>query len=139
MSHNAVEPKRVGAVGFCLGGGLALFLASLKPIDAAVSFYGVLMGAQPDLNAVKGAVQGHYADHDDFASPESARALEQQLKDAGKEAEFFIYDNTTHAFAHQLFETDIDAAKTGLPFSYNDEAAKAAWQRTLDFFNKHLR
>jgi carboxymethylenebutenolidase len=139
LGLDAVQPKKIGAVGFCLGGGLALFLASLKPVDAAVSYYGVLMGAQPDFTKVQGAVQGHYAELDDFASPDSARALEKQLRDLGKEADFHIYPGTTHAFAHKLFDTDIDAQKLGLPMEYNPEAAQTAWTRTLDFFGKHLR
>ncbi|MEX2238553.1 MAG: dienelactone hydrolase family protein [Dehalococcoidia bacterium] len=137
LGHEAVEPTKIGSIGFCLGGGLSLYLATLKPIDAAVSYYGVL-GAQPDFSQVKGAVLGHYAEHDDFASPDSARALEKKLKELGKDAEFHVYPHTTHGFAHEFFETDIDTEKMGLPMRYSNEAAEISWQRTLDFFRKHL-
>jgi carboxymethylenebutenolidase len=137
--HEAVEPKKIGSVGFCLGGGLSLYLASLRPVDAAVSYYGVLPGAQPDFSKLQGAVLGHYAENDDFASPESARALEKQLKDLGKDVEMHIYPGTTHAFSHELFESDLTPERTGMPVRYSENASQTAWQRTLDFFSKHLK
>ena len=136
--HETVEPKKIGSVGFCLGGGLSLFLATIKPIDAAVSYYGVL-GAQPDFSKVQGAVLGHYAENDAFATPDSARALEKQLRDLGKDAEFHIYEGATHAFAHELFESDLDVnVELPFPYSYDEQAARTSWRRTLDFFRKHL-
>jgi carboxymethylenebutenolidase len=139
LKNAAVEPKKIGSVGFCLGGGLSLFLATIKPIDAAVSYYGVV-GAQPDFSKVQGAVLGHYAENDPFASPEVARSLEKQLKDHGKDAEFHIYEGATHAFAHEMFESELDPnVKLPFPYSYDEEAARTSWKRTLDFFKDRLR
>jgi len=126
--HDAVEPKEVGSVGFCLGGGLSLFLATIAPIDACVIYYGVLPGAQPDLSKLACPVLGHYAEHDDFASPEKARELEAQIRQTGQSVEFLIYDGTTHAF----FNDD-------RPDVYVEEAANRSWERTLAFFREHLR
>jgi carboxymethylenebutenolidase len=128
LRHDAVEPKKVGSVGFCLGGGLSLFLATIKPIDACVVYYGVLPGAQPDLSKLKGPVLGHYAEHDEFASPEKARALESEIRGHGKEAELLIYEGTTHAF----FNDD-------RPEVYVEAAARQSWERTLAFLRQHLR
>ena len=122
-----VTPKKVGSVGYCLGGGLSLFLATVAPTDACVIYYGVLPGVQPDLSKVQCPILGHYAEHDDFASPEMARALEQQLKALGKQVEFHIYPGTSHAF----FNDD-------RPEIYNAEAAKLSWDRTLAFFSANL-
>ncbi|HWO94441.1 MAG TPA: dienelactone hydrolase family protein [Dehalococcoidia bacterium] len=119
----------IGVVGFCLGGGLALYLASIRPeIAACVPYYGALMGATPDLSAVRAAVLGHYADHDDFASPEVARGLEEQLRSHGREATFHIYPNTQHAFFNDT-----------RPETYNADAARQSWERTLEFFRSHLK
>jgi carboxymethylenebutenolidase len=125
--HAAVEPKKVGSVGYCLGGGLSLFLATVKPIDACVIYYGVLPGAQPDLSKLRCPVLGHYAEHDDFASPEKARELEDQIRAVGQPVEFHIYPGTTHAF----FNDD-------RPEVYVESAAKQSWDRTLAFFRQHL-
>jgi carboxymethylenebutenolidase len=120
----------VGVVGFCVGGGLALFLASRKPeVTAVVCYYGFpRQGMQWDLSAVKGAVLGHFAEHDpDFATPELIDRMERELRDAGVEVTFHQYPGTEHAFFND-----------SRPEVYDAEAAELSWQRTLDFFRQHL-
>ena len=120
---------KVGSVGFCMGGGLSLYLATIKPeqIGACVVYYGVLPGAQPDLSKLQAPVLGHYAELDQFANPDSVRALENQLRSLGKQVEFHIYPGTDHAFFNDT-----------RPDVYNAEAAKQSWERTLAFFRQHL-
>lgn len=129
--HDSVRGNGVGVVGFCMGGGLALFLATLEPelVKACVPYYGVIPweSVQPDWSALGAAVQGHYAENDDFFPPDKARALEAQLKDLGKDVEFFVYPNTTHAFANDQ-----------RPDVYNEDAARQAWVRTLEFLRAKL-
>ncbi|MCH8948937.1 MAG: dienelactone hydrolase family protein [Chloroflexi bacterium] len=126
--HDASTGGQVGCVGFCMGGGLSLYLASLKPeIGACVVYYGVLPGTQPDFAAIQAPVLGHYAENDDFASPAAARELEGNLKSLGKEVEFHIYPGTDHAFFN---DTRADV--------HNADAAKLSWERTLPFFREHL-
>jgi len=125
---DAATGDTIGSVGYCLGGGLSLFLASLKPqIGACVVYYGVLPGAQPDLSKIQGPVLGHFAENDQFASPASARELESSLRSLGKEVEFHVYPGTDHAFFNDT-----------RPDVYKAEAATLSWERTLAFYRQHL-
>jgi carboxymethylenebutenolidase len=129
--HEAVRGRGVGVIGFCMGGGLALWLATLRPdqVRAAVPFYGVIPweAAQPDYSKLQAAVQGHYGESDDSASPDKVRALEAQLQELGKDVEMFIYDGAGHAFFND-----------SRPEGHNADAARQAWVRTLEFLRKHL-
>ena len=119
----------VGVIGFCMGGGLALYLAARKPeVRAVVSYYGFPRpGVDLNLSAIKGAVLGHYAQHDDFASPDLARQMEDELRRGGVDVTFYFYPGTTHAF----FNDD-------RPEVHDAEAAAESWQRTLDFLREPL-
>jgi carboxymethylenebutenolidase len=119
----------VGVVGFCVGGGLALYLATLKPeVAAAVSYYGFPReGLDWDLSATKGAVLGHYAEQDDFAPRELADQMERELRDAGVRVTFHHYPGTQHAFFNDT-----------RPEVHDREASELSWRRTLDFFRETL-
>ena len=119
--------EKVGVVGFCMGGGLALVVASKRPdaVAACAPYYGVIpwVSAQPDLAAIAATVVGEYAEHDDFANPEATRALEAALRDLGKDATMHIHAGTHHAFFNDARPEVYDAA-----------AAAAAWDRTIALF-----
>lgn len=124
--------RGVGVVGFCMGGGLALVLAAQRTdaVRAVVPFYGAIPweGVQPDYASVTGAVLGHYAEKDEWASPEEARKLEHQLKESGNgDVTVHIYPGTDHAFFNDT-----------RPEVYDADAAKVAWQRTIDFLRQRL-
>src|SRR4051812_45149157 len=80
--HEGVEGG-IGAVGWCLGGGLAVWTASVNPKVTAVStFYYVMPHGKPDFSKINGPVQGHFGTDDDYVSVDDAKALEQEIRDA---------------------------------------------------------
>jgi carboxymethylenebutenolidase len=122
---------RVGVIGFCMGGGLALVLGTQRPdaVAAVVTAYGLIPwpDAAPDYSKLNARVLGHFGDNDDFFTPDAARELEGQIKQRSKDVEFHIYAGAGHAF----FNED-------RPEAYNQAAAELLWQRTLAFFRQTL-
>lgn len=130
VGHDSTTSDRIGAVGFCMGGGLVLWLSTLKPeVVACVPFYGAIPwdSMQPEYAASSAAYLGHYAENDGWATQEGARNLEQHLMGLGKDANFYFYEGTDHAF----FNGD-------RPEVYDEAASQVAWQRTIDFFRDRL-
>jgi carboxymethylenebutenolidase len=120
---------KLGAVGFCMGGQLALFAGTLNPsIGAVVDFYGIHPNVKPDYSKLSGPVLGLFAEKDGFVAPATARAVDAEIKKAGKQSEIHIYPNVDHAFFN-----DGNAA------AYNKAAADDAWRRTLAFFRTNLK
>jgi carboxymethylenebutenolidase len=117
---------KVGAIGFCWGGGLVNRLATKSPeLKAAVAYY----GAQPpanDVPAIKAALLLHYAGLDERINA-GIDAYRKALEENGKTFEIHVYDGVNHAF-----NNDTSAAR------YDKAAADLAWQRTVAFLKKHI-
>jgi carboxymethylenebutenolidase len=122
---------RVGIVGFCMGGALALYAATLSDVFAAVvPFYpymGVTAAAKPDVANIKGAVLGHFAEKDHAYTREQVADLEAELRAAGVDVEFFWYAGADHAFFNDT-----------RPEVFDEDAARLSWERTRAFFRTHL-
>jgi len=128
LAGQSSTPK-LGAVGFCMGGQLALFAGTVNPnVGAVVDFYGIHPNVKPDYSKLSGPVLGLFAEKDGFVTPQTAREVDAAIKKAGKSSEIHIYPNVDHAF----FNEDNTAA-------YNKAAADDAWRRTLAFFRQHLK
>jgi carboxymethylenebutenolidase len=117
---------KVGAVGFCFGGGMVNELAVRIPdvIAAGVPFYG-RQPASPDVAKIKAPLLIHYAELDERIN-QGWPGFEQALKAAGTKYEAFIYPGVNHGFHNDTTPR------------FDEAAAKLAWQRTVEFFKKNL-
>jgi carboxymethylenebutenolidase len=128
-SQPSFEGPGVGAVGFCLGGGLAVWAAATCPkIAAAVTFYYVMPHGKPDFSAIHGPVLGHFGTADEFIPTEDANKLEAELKHAGVDTTFHYYEGAGHAFVN-------DTNRLG---THDPELAQLAWGRTVEFLRSAL-
>ena len=119
------QGRKVGAVGFCMGGSLALRLACVAPeLGAAVVFYG---GAPPheQLAGIQCPVLGLYAEIEPNITG-AVPALAEAMKQQGKRFEHSIYSGAPHAFFNDTRG------------NYRPTASRDAWARTLTFFTAHL-
>jgi carboxymethylenebutenolidase len=128
-SLSDVQSKKVAAVGFCMGGQLALFAATAHPdvIDAAVDFYGIHPKVNPDVSKLSGPVLAHFGRRDKSVPESAANALVERIEAAGKTVEAHFYD-ADHAFFNDT-----------RPEVYDRKSADLAWQRTLKFLRSALR
>ena len=128
LGQTAVVGPRVGAIGFCMGGQLALFAATRNArIGAVVDFYGIHPNVTLDLSGLEAPVLGIFAERDGFVPPEAARKLEADLRGAGKRARFEIYPGVDHAFFNDT-----------RPDVYDAKAAARAFAETLAFLRAEL-
>jgi carboxymethylenebutenolidase len=126
LAADANSNGKLGVVGFCYGGGLALRAAvETVGVDCTVAFYGKQLPAE-DVKRLRCPVQLHYAGNDeriDAGIPDFTKALDAQHVPY----EMYMYPGTDHGFNNDSSEA-----------RYNQEAATLAWSRTLAFFSKYL-
>lgn len=122
----ATPDAPVGVLGFSMGGSLGLRAATRRPDDVgAVSvFYGI---TDVDFAPLRAAVQGHFAEFDEFDSDDDVVEMEAHMRLVGLFPEVHRYPGTAHWF----FESDREVA-------YSPEAAEMAWERTVGFLHRHL-
>lgn len=129
------KSAKVGVTGFCMGGALTILSAVNVPeADAAVCWYGYPPLEYIDAAKIKAPILAHFA-IDDMPFPiAKVDELEKKLRDAGVRFEFHRY-KAKHAFANETL-----VGKKALPFAeHNPDAAKLAWQRTMEFLAKVLK
>jgi carboxymethylenebutenolidase len=123
-----VNPKRIGSIGFCMGGWLSLSLAChTKELAGAVVFYGRIP-AQIDLvKDLSCPILGNYGGADPGITDADINRLKDALTNYGKKFDIKVYPGAPHAFFNDTRE------------SYRPDAAKDAWDRTLTFFRETLQ
>jgi carboxymethylenebutenolidase len=136
QSHSAADNKRIGIIGFCMGGRIVYLAAAAIPaFKAAVAYYpgNTFRAWGRDLPSpfertaeIHCPLQGHFGADDTNPSPQDVGKLEAELAKFNKPHEFYSYANAGHAF--------MDSTKE----SYRREADEASWPRTLDFLRRRL-
>ena len=127
--HPAVTSNKVGAIGFCMGGFVAILVGSVAPdkVAAVVDCYGVGQRV-PDLGPMRGIpLLGIFGGKDHSANAEAIASLEKAAKEAGVPFTKFIYPEADHAF---LNEQRRDA--------YRPNDAKDAWSKILPFLKNNV-
>lgn len=130
------DVTRVGAVGFCLGGGFALLLGTLQKVTAAGVYYG---DARPRAELARVCpLVGGYGDRDRRLAPQGRRLI-ADLDALGKEHDIRIYPDAGHSYLNHSVGPPLSwLARPLLQVEYNEQAAEDSWSRMLPFFQKHL-
>jgi len=116
---------KLGAIGFCFGGGVVNRLAVRFPeLNAGVPFYGPPPPVE-EAAKVKAAMQLHFAEKDDFVN-RGKDAWETALRQAGVKVEAYVYPGTQHGFHNDTTPR------------YDEKSAKLAWSRALAWFRQNL-
>ena len=127
-SQRDVNKSRIGAIGWCMGGGYALDVALQEPTLAAdVIHYGHLATTRESLQKIHAPVLGIFGGKDQGISPDDVKKFEQGLEAMGKKVEIHIYPEAGHGF-----ENPVNA-------SYRPEDAADAWQQTVRFLAETLK
>jgi carboxymethylenebutenolidase len=129
VEHAAVRGSRVGVIGFCMGGQLALLVGTVAPdeIGAVIDMYGIHPNVKPDFSKMRAPALLLFAEKDDFVNADTRSALEQQLEAAGVRFESHVYPGVDHAFMND-----------DRPEVYVPEVAQDAWRRGVEFLRREL-
>jgi carboxymethylenebutenolidase len=124
-----VDPKRIGAIGWCMGGGYALDVAINEPrLAADVINYGRLATERSTLEKIHAPILGLFGAQDRGIPVDSVRAFEKQMAALGRTADIVVYPDAGHAFENPNNKAGYRAAD-----------AKDAWDKTVAFLAKYLK
>ena len=128
LDRPEVTSDKVAAVGFCMGGQLALYAGAEFPdrIGAVVDFYGIHPNVRIDPSRLRVPVLAHFAERDNSVKVSDARALVANIEAAGGSIEAHFYP-ADHAFFND-----------SRPTVYDRGCSEVAWNRTLAFLRTHL-
>ena len=129
QSQPNVKKDRIGAIGWCMGGGYALDVAIDEPTLAAdVINYGHLVTDPATIKKINAPILGLFGGQDQGITPDDVHKFEAAMKAQGKKVEIKIYDDAGHAFENPNNKTGYRAAD-----------ADDAWKRTVNFLAQNLK
>lgn len=127
IQHLKVNGEKAAVLGFCMGGAITIMAGVKIPeLDAAVCFYGIPPVEAADPAEIRVPFQAHFANEDDWCTPEAVNGLEERLKSAGIQHTLYRY-----AAHHGFFNEQ-------RPDIYDAVASKEAWERSLSFLKDNL-
>jgi carboxymethylenebutenolidase len=125
--------RKVGVMGFCMGGALTMSAAMYLPeLSAAVDYYGFPPPEAGDPGQIKIPFQGHWALHDEFFPISRVDPIEERFKEANVPYEFYRYEAK-----HGFYNPNLPG-HAGLGH-YNQTYAEQSWHRSVEFLKKHLQ
>lgn len=134
--HRFTDPERIGAIGYCFGGGVVLQMAR-DGVDLAgvASFHGGLTTDAPAKpGAVKAKILVATGAEDKFVPPDQVEAFEREMKAAGAGFRVISYPGAMHSFTNP--DADAYGKKFNLPLAYDAEADRKSWDEMRRFFKK---
>src|SRR5579884_4072896 len=128
-SQPNVKKDRIGAIGWCMGGGYSLDVALLEPnLAADVINYGSLVTDPSEVKKINAPILGLFGAQDRGITPDDVKAFEAEMKKQGKKIEVTIYPDAGHAFENPN-------NKDG----YRPKDAQDAWNKTVAFLESTLK
>ena len=132
-TYDNVDTSKIGAIGYCFGGGVLLNTVRLgDDLKGVVSFHGSLIGTPAVKGLLKTKILVCHGNADKFVTPDMVAEFKKQMDSIGADYTFVGYDSATHAF------TNPDATALGvkfhMPIAYNPKADTASWDAMKTFF-----
>ncbi len=123
-----VDGRKIGCMGFCMGGGITLrFACRSKDLAAAIVFYGKNPEPLELVKEITCPIMGNWGSEDQVFTVKELEKLKAKLTEYDKVFDIKIFPGADHAFFNDISR------------NYHPEAAKESWKRTLDFFSLHLK
>jgi len=133
--HESVDGEKLGAIGYCFGGSVALTMAnSGADLDAVAAFHsGVALPVMPN-DKLKAKVLVCNGADDPFVSPESVTVYKAAMDSIGAKYEYVSFPGVKHSFTSK--EADANGEKFELPLAYNAEADQKSWESLQELFKE---
>jgi len=131
----SVDPSRIAAIGYCMGGGVVLHMARQGvELKGVASFHGSLTAVKPAQSGViKAKILVLNGGADKFITPEQIEAFKQEMKAAGADFQFISYPGALHSFTNP--EATELGKKFDMPVAYNAKADKESWDEMKNFLS----
>jgi dienelactone hydrolase len=131
----SVDPNRIAAIGYCMGGGVVLNMARQGvDLKGVASFHGSLTAVKPaQPGSVKAKVLVLHGADDKFIPPEQIEAFKEEMKSAGVDFRFISYVGAVHSFTNP--DADELGKKYNMPIAYNAQADKKSWDELKKFLS----
>ena len=131
----SVDPSRIAAIGYCMGGGIVLNMARQSvELKGVASFHGSLTAVKPaQPGVIKAKILVLNGGADKFITPEQIEAFKQEMKAAGADFQFISYPGALHSFTNP--EATELGKKFDMPVAYNAKADKESWDEMKNFLS----